>query len=236
MTIGERFDAENRRRLEQCRDSASAGDRSSANALLDELHWFAHDDAEVHVAVHRLEWQLAREAGDARAAIRSVLPNVFAGAIARLERLGPSYHAEARIEAPRAVVYEVIADVARYAEWNPWLRSAIGGSSPGESVVADVVLGSGTQKADHEIAVAVPGERFAWRDRGWFTALAHGQRLRILIEEDGATRLLVRLSVTGPFAYLVHLLYGRALAKGLGEETTAIARRAEALTKETRRG
>jgi len=231
VTTEERFEAENRRRLEECRVAVAGGDRDRAHALLDELHWFGHDDATIHVGVHRLEWRLARDAGDTRAVIRSVLPNIFAGPIARLEHIGPSYYAEARIEAPRSVVYDVIADVARYREWNPWLVTAEGESTPGGSVVADVVLGKRSQRADHEVTVAVPSERFAWRDRGWFTSVAKGRRLRTLVEEDGATRLLVRLAISGPFAYLVHAVYGRALRDGLARETAAIAARAASLAK-----
>lgn len=231
MDAAARFEEANRERLARCREAVAAGDDTRVRALLHELHWFAHDDPAIHVAVHRIEWALARRDGDAGAALRSVLPNLFADPIARLERLAPRYHAEAFVAAPRQLVYDVIADLPEYPAWNPWLLRAEGGVREGDTVLADVVLRDRTISADHEVVVAVPGERFAWRDRGAITVLAGGRRMRVLVDEAGGTRFIVRLALSGPLAGLVHLLLGRSLAAGLEAETRALAARVDSLVR-----
>ncbi|HEY2517726.1 MAG TPA: hypothetical protein VGI39_42950, partial [Polyangiaceae bacterium] len=41
----------------------AAGDEAQAERLLSDLHWFAHQDAQLHQAVHRRELDLARRRG-----------------------------------------------------------------------------------------------------------------------------------------------------------------------------
>lgn len=230
MRPEDRLADEKRRLLADVHACLAAGDRERARQRLEELHWFGHDDPEAHAAVHRIEFALAREDGDRAAMARVALPVVFAGLVARFERLGYERIAEVRIAAPASVVYDVIADVARYAEWNPWLVRAEGEARVGASVEADVVLGDATVHAGHRVLVTAPAERFAWCDTGWFTPLVRGRRFRSLFDAGGETLLVTRLVVAGPFAPLAWGLYGAGMERGLAAESLALKARAEAMS------
>ena len=143
---------------------------------------------------------------------------------------GVVYRAEAVIDASADVVFSVVADVDRYSEWNPWLVKAWGDPSPGERVDADLVLRGKPRKARHIVLEVAPHTRFCWRDRGWTTAFAYGQRCRTFEAlPDGRTRFHVELLVSGPFTRTVVRQYGAELQDKLAEETAALATRAEAL-------
>ncbi|MGV9415321.1 SRPBCC family protein [Nocardia sp. NPDC003693] len=229
MTAAERFARANDAELELCREAVRARDYAGARARLTDLHWFAHDDPRIHTEIHRLELDVARRTGDTRTARGRILPVLFAGVVARWERLAPRYYSEALIDASPEVTYRVITDFERYSEWNPWLTAVRGAPEPGASVAAQVVLNDNARHAMHEVTVVDPGRRFGWRDKGWVTALAGGNRLRVLLTEGDRTRLVVRLALTGPLAFLAHALFGTSLVRGLAAETAALAERAGAV-------
>lgn len=135
----------------------------------------------------------------------------------------------ALIHATRERVYDLIADVDRYADWNPWNFEAWGGpAEAGNIVTMSVKLGRRTLRVAHEVLESSRGERLVWRDLGWFTALASGERARELTPDPAGTRYRVVLTITGPFAWLVRLWFGRDLAAGLQQETDALKAAAEA--------
>lgn len=236
MTPQERFVRANQLELELCREAVRGADYVGAQQRLTNLHWFAHDDPAIHSQLHRLELEVARKTGDKRAARSRILPVLFAGIVARLERVAPRYYAEALIDASPEVTYEVITDFARYPEWNPWLTAAVGQVEPGAEVEATVILGQAPRQAMHEVTVVDPGRRFGWRDKGLVTVLAGGNRLRVLSEEGHRTRLVVRLALSGPLSFIAHALYGDSLARGLAEETRALADRAQTIAATARTG
>jgi uncharacterized protein YndB with AHSA1/START domain len=136
------------------------------------------------------------------------------------------------IDAPPETVFRAITDFGRYAEWNPWIREAAGGTNEGDVVRIAVKLGSRTTRVRHRILTHRPNVEFRWCDLGWFTALAYGERARHLAPlANGATAYRVELRVTGPAALLVEKMLGRAMADGLRAETEALKRRAESLAR-----
>lgn len=216
--------------LEDARHAAAVGDEVEARALLSDVHWFAHADGELHRGVHRLEFAMARERGDRAAALRQILPNLFARPISFLESLAPSHEVVQHVEAPPEWVYRTIADVASYGEWNPWVVRAEGTSGAaakvGDDVVARVKLGGRRMRVGHRVLVARPGERFGWRDLGWFTPLAGGRRLRWIEPSDGGSRVVCRIQLYGPLARLAWWLHGKAIREGMAAEARALAERA----------
>lgn len=220
-----------RRLLDEADRALAAGDEARGLALLEDLHIFAHDDPSLHTAVHRRRFALARRNRDPRGMLSEVLPIVFAGLVARYEQRAVAYETEIAIEAPPEVVYDAIANVAAYAEWNPWLVRAEGSAEVGGSVEAEVRLGAKTMHASHRVLSASPPERFAWCDVGWFTPLARGRRFRTIERTKSGSRLFVRLAVVGPFARLADALHGKGLREGLDAETRALAAHAARLAK-----
>lgn len=200
-----------------------------AREILGVLHEYAHDDPEVHSKIHRLLFHMARESGDFRAALGEVLPMAFAGTVARVERLAPSFDYTVAVEATREVVYAVMTDFDDYARWNPWLTHAQGDARVGASVAARVRMGARTMEVGHRVLVAVPGEFFAWCDTGWFTPLAQGRRLRSLVWDGARTIVNTRLVVTGPLAPLAWALHGSDMCAGLIAESQALGSQCEAV-------
>lgn len=136
---------------------------------------------------------------------------------------------EAHIHAPPDFVYDLIADVDRYAEWNPWnLRASGGPAAAGRMVTMLVKLGRWTLTVKHEVLESRQGERLAWRDLGWFTRLASGVRTRDLQAAPEGTHYRVVLVITGPLAWLVRRQLGKHLDAGMRAETDAVKRTAEA--------
>ena len=215
--------------LVEADEALARGDEARALALLEDLHVFAHDEPDLHTAVHRRRYALARRRGDVRGMAGEVLPILFASRVARYERRAVAYEVELPIAAPPEIVYGAIADIGAYADWNPWLVKAEGAAVVGAGVDADVRLGAKTIRASHRVLTASPPHRFAWCDEGWFTPLARGRRFRTIERTPEGSRLFVRLAVVGPFARLVRALHGDALREGLEAECRALAARAARL-------
>jgi hypothetical protein len=213
--------------LDRAEQAASAGDEAKARALLSDLHWFAHADGELHRAVHRMEWKLARRRGDLPGGLAQVLPNLFARSVSFFESLTPEYEVVRAIAAPPEQVYRAIAEVGAYAEWNPWITRAEGSTARvGDEVSADVRLGRRSMRVRHRVLVASPGERFGWCDVGWFTAFASGRRLRWIEPTPEGSRLVSRIKMYGPLAHLAWSLYGAAIRSGMEAEAERLAERA----------
>jgi uncharacterized protein YndB with AHSA1/START domain len=140
----------------------------------------------------------------------------------------PRYSAEVDIDAPPAAVFAVMLDLARYAEWNPWIVRARGEMRAGAVVEVTARMGRRDLDVEHRVLHVEPDRELRWCDLGWFTRVAYGERARVLERRGPGTRYRCELAVTGVGAALVRALYGRALADGLAAETRALKARVEA--------
>lgn len=134
------------------------------------------------------------------------------------------------IDAPPEVVWQVLTEFDAYEDWNPWIIEAEGGAEVGDEVVVTSRLNNETRVVDHEVIEVAEPVWFCWKDLGWFTAFAEGERCRSLTPTfDGGTTLQVDLVVTGSMIDLVELQYGDAMRAGMDAEAEALADRAESL-------
>ncbi len=134
------------------------------------------------------------------------------------------------IDAPDHLVYEVIADLPHYREWNPWIYHAEGQATPGGRVVVKMRMLGKERCFDHRVLSTQPPHTFHWCDVGWFTALAYGDRLRKIERiADDKCRYQVDLRIKGVAEHLTRWLLGNALAQGMRQETFALKARAENL-------
>jgi hypothetical protein len=137
---------------------------------------------------------------------------------------------ETLIDASAGTVFDVITDLPRYAEWNPWILKAAGTPSEGATIRVRSLVGGRLMKVDHRILRSKQDAEFRWCDLGWFTRFAYGERARWLEPQgDGKVTYRVELTITGPFSSLVKAVLGRSLAWGLKAETDALKLRAEQL-------
>jgi retinol dehydrogenase-12 len=211
--------------------AAAAGDAVTASNLLSDLHWFAHDDGQLHEAMHRLTRDIARRRGDLRAVVGQVLPNLFARTVSFAESFGPSHEVTRAISAPPEVVYRAISDVASYEEWNPWVVKGEGAAAAvGDEVVVEAKIGGRRMRVGHRVLVASPPDRFGWLDLGWFTFFASGRRLRWVEATPEGSRIVSQIKLHGPLAHLAWLLHGESIRAGMEAEVSALATRAVALS------
>jgi uncharacterized protein YndB with AHSA1/START domain len=139
------------------------------------------------------------------------------------------FRQEVAIAAPAARIWDILVDLPRYAEWNPWLRRAEGDLVPGGVVWADVLLGDRQMRAKHVVLTVEPGVRLCWRDAGWNAAFVYGQRCRTLRPlPDGTVLFRQEILLDGALSGIAERATGSALRTGLGAETAALKARAEA--------
>ncbi len=133
------------------------------------------------------------------------------------------YSEQRHIQAPPEAVYDRLVDLDNYSAWNPWLTRASGKVAPGATVDVWPVLFGRSQHYRHLILEASRPARFAWRDLGWFSLLACGERHRTLTAlPDASCQYQVSLSLTGPLASLAAALFGKELQRGLALEADAL--------------
>jgi len=220
--------------LDEARAAVDRGDDAHAAALLGELHWYAHDDGELHHAVHRLEIDRARRRGDVGAVLAQLLPLAAARAISFVESHGPCHEVVQEIDAPPEVVYGVLSDIDAYVAWNPWVVHASGSAEKGAKIVVQARLGSGTMQVTHRVlatTATTDGARFGWTDLGLFTLFASGRRLRWIERTERGTRLVSRITLFGPFAWLAWGMHGQHIRAGLAAEARALADRAATIAR-----
>lgn len=145
--------------------------------------------------------------------------------------LSKVYTDEILIDAPMETVWDVILDLPRYTEWNPWVKEAEGDMDKGGIVWVKVKLGPIDMKAKHVVLLNEPYKRFCWRDAGWNANFVYGQRCRTLeMTEEGLVHYKVELLVDGVLSSLANWGQGPFLQAGMASETEALKARAEAMS------
>ncbi|MFS8097348.1 SRPBCC domain-containing protein [Lentzea alba] len=138
------------------------------------------------------------------------------------------YRVDTVISAPQERIYALITDFPGYARWNPWVTKAAGGTSPGDEVKVDVILGSHTMAAKHTVLNGVPGQRFCWKDAGWNAWFVYGQRCRTLTSQpDGTVLVSNELLIDGVFSGGADFMMGKAMRDGMQAENAALKQVAE---------
>ncbi|MFD5828521.1 SRPBCC domain-containing protein [Lentzea sp. NPDC060358] len=160
-----------------------------------------------------------------------VLAMVATGAPLDPREAGPRsvvHRVDTAVTAPVERIYGLITDFSGYARWNPWVVKAAGGTSPGDEVKVDVVLGPVRMAAAHTVLNGVPGRRFCWRDAGWNAWFVYAQRCRTLTPRpDGTVLVSNEILVDGVLSGGADLVIGKALRDGMRAENAALKREAE---------
>lgn len=136
-----------------------------------------------------------------------------------------------RIAAPAPVVWQVITDLARYPEWNPFVRACRSDLAVGSPIDMRVAGLAPFELAQRERILAhEPGRRLCYGLDGAFAGGVSSERCHGVTALDAATaRYESTFALRGSLAPLVRLLLGRRLARGFDAMTVALAKRAEAV-------
>lgn len=132
------------------------------------------------------------------------------------------------IDAPADVVWEVITDLPRYGEWNPFVLECQSSLKPGEPIVMKVQIGSSTQKADEVIQDCRPKTHLSYHMKPVPPGALSSYRSHD-IEPLGETRsrYCSHFELKGWLMFLVRGLMGSKLEAGFAGMTDGIKSRAE---------
>jgi hypothetical protein len=135
---------------------------------------------------------------------------------------------ETDIFAGAETIFDIISDIAKYAQWNPWNVRGEGTVVEGAVVRVTARLGRREMIVDHKVLDVKPFSTFRWGDLGWFTRLAYGETVHHLTPCGDHVRYRVELSIRGPMSWFVNLQMRPMLERGLDAESAALKARAEA--------
>ena len=134
------------------------------------------------------------------------------------------------IDAPPAVVWEVLTDLARYREWNPFVIGCRSTLVPGEPIDLLVKLRAKPQNQREWMIENVAGKRFAYRMKPFPLGALSSRRSHELEElRDGRTRYRSHMQLSGWLMPLVRALLGKDLERGFSEMSAAVRARSEQL-------
>ena len=133
------------------------------------------------------------------------------------------------IEAPVRQVWEILADVERYGEWNPFTTRVDTSLEVGSSVDLYVSLGPFRLKQPESIQDVVPPSLLAWgttMGARWLLKTRREQRLESL--GDTRCRYTTTDAFAGVLTPVVVLLFGGLIRRGFNAMALALKERAEA--------
>lgn len=136
-----------------------------------------------------------------------------------------------RVDAPPERVWEVITDLARYPEWNPFVVACESTLEVGDPIAMRVRLFARWAQSQREwILEHERGRRLCYGlPRSRIGALVSRRSHEVFAGSQSRARYVSRFELGGWLAPLVALLLGRRLRAGFAAMSAAIAARAEAL-------
>ncbi len=135
------------------------------------------------------------------------------------------------VAAPAPTVWEVVTDLPRYPEWNPFVVACRSTLEPGMPITMRVrVLPFLAQPQRETIVEHVPGRRLRYGIAPLpFGALASDRSHTVEATDETHSRYRSHFELGGWLAPVVAALCGRRLEQGFAAMSAAIKTRAEAL-------
>lgn len=134
------------------------------------------------------------------------------------------------VDAPAAVVWEVITDLARYPEWNPFCLACASTLQPGDPIDMTVRLLARPQQQREWIQQYMDGEGFSYSMKPLpLGALSSWRAHRIVAREDDRCEYHSLFRLQGWLQGVVTTLLGARLRVGFTAMNAAVKQRAEQL-------
>lgn len=137
---------------------------------------------------------------------------------------------EIEIDAPRARVWDILVDLPRYPEWNPFTPRIEASLKVGEPVILHVAmkLGAKTMRQPEVMSSFVEGEELGWGTTMLHRSVLHANRTQRLTElGPSRTRYVSVDRFAGAIVPLVMALYGADVQRGFDATARALKARAE---------
>ena len=138
------------------------------------------------------------------------------------------------IDAPASIVWEVITDLPRYEEWNPFVVRAASSLAVGDPIAMRVKVFSMVAQPQRETVLeCVPGARLCWGVPGRAGSPIRSRRCQeIRPTGEARTHYVSDFSLAGWLAPVVMSILGARLRVGFQAMTHAVKERAELLHRE----
>ena len=137
------------------------------------------------------------------------------------------------IDAPASLVWEVLTDFPRYAEWNPFVIACRSTLKPGETIDLRVKVFAKPQDQREWMSAHRPGEHFAYGMKPFpFGALRSKRSHDVEDLGGGRARYRSHFELTGWLVPVVRTLLGARLERGFYEMSAGIKDRAERLARQ----
>jgi hypothetical protein len=139
------------------------------------------------------------------------------------------FSARAEIDAPTSVVWQLLTDLPRYAEWNPFCVEAKSSLSVGDPIEMRVNMRrNGKIVSQREwIREVVPERRLRWGMSLGARAILEGERDQRLESVGDRTRYETDDLIAGALAPIVFAIYAASIQEGFEEMTRALKVEAE---------
>ena len=132
------------------------------------------------------------------------------------------------IDASASVVWQLLTDLERYPDWNPYSRRVEGTLRVGEVVRVEAHLHDEVRLVDNRVTRVEVNRALCWQSLNWYRALAQGTRCRFLEPlRNGRVRLRHHEVMQGPLAGLIERLYRARIEEGLRLVDDALKQAAE---------
>ena len=133
------------------------------------------------------------------------------------------------IDAPAERVWDILIDVANYAEWNPFTPGVETSFEVGSPVLLHVRLGPLKLRQREWIQAVEPPSLVAWDSTMGVRLLLHTHRdQRLAALGETSCRYETSIAFSGVLAPVVVLLCGRAIRSGFNSVAQALKQHAEA--------
>jgi uncharacterized protein YndB with AHSA1/START domain len=133
------------------------------------------------------------------------------------------------IEAPKDVVWSVIADFAAYAEWNPFVVACSSELRVGAPMAMTVRLGDRQREQVEFVSRVVEGELFEYRMKPVGPLLHSYRQHEVASQADGRTLYRSTFELNGWLAPLVGAILSGPLHDGFKGMTDSLVSRSEQL-------
>jgi uncharacterized protein YndB with AHSA1/START domain len=133
------------------------------------------------------------------------------------------------IEAPKDVVWSVIADFAAYAEWNPFVVACSSELRVGAPMAMTVRLGDRQREQVEFVSRVVEGELFEYRMKPVGPLLHSYRQHEVASQADGQTLYRSTFELNGWLAPLVGAILSGPLHDGFKGMTDSLVSRSEQL-------
>jgi uncharacterized protein YndB with AHSA1/START domain len=133
------------------------------------------------------------------------------------------------IEAPKDVVWSVIADFAAYAEWNPFVVACSSELRVGAPMAMTVRLGDRQREQVEFVSRVVEGELFEYRMKPVGPFLHSYRQHEVASQADGRTLYRSTFELNGWLAPLVGAILSGPLHDGFKGMTGSLVSRSEQL-------